>query len=96
MRHKLPVRQLPVHRHRDGVMRDDYDQVDIDAPIPYTVTANGRRALQLALAEEAMARCSHQWEVDLARGLVCRWCGLETTPRKLQSIPSHLGPRDRK
>lgn len=78
------------------MIHDDYDQVDVDAPIPYRLTAKGRRDLELALAEEAMSRCSHQWEVDLARGLVCRWCGSETKPRKLQSIPGYLGPKERR
>jgi hypothetical protein len=78
------------------MMRDDFDQLDIDTPIPYHVTPRGRRDLQIALAEEAMSRCSHQWDVNLERGLVCRWCGAETTPRKLQSIPSHVGPRERR
>lgn len=75
------------------MIRDDFDQIDIDAPIPYTVTAKGRRDLRQALDEEAMSRCAHQWEVDLARGLVCRLCGTETMPRKIGSIPSHLGPK---
>lgn len=78
------------------MMRDDFDQVDIDAPIPYTITAKGRRDLAFALAEEAQTRCSHEWEVDLHQGFVCRRCGDVATPRKLQSIPTHLGLRDRK
>jgi hypothetical protein len=78
------------------VIQDDYDQVDIDSPIPYTITAKGHRDLQFALAEEAMLRCAHQWEVDLAVGLVCRLCGAETVPAKLGSIPSYIGPRERR
>jgi hypothetical protein len=78
------------------VIRDDFDQVDVDAPIPYTITAKGHRDLQFALAEEAQSCCSHDWKVDLARGLVCRSCGAETQPRKLQSIPGYLGPKERR
>lgn len=78
------------------MIRDDFDQVDVDKPIPYRLTAKGRRDLQLAIAEEQFLNCEHDWKVDLARGLVCRRCGVETMPRKLESIPSHLGRRERK
>jgi len=71
------------------MIRDDYDQVDVDAPIPYTITAKGRRDLELAIAEEQMAHCAHAWEVDLGRGFICRRCGAEQLPRR-SSIPSYV------
>ena len=78
------------------MMRDDFDQVDIDAPIPYSLTAKGRRDLELAIADELVDNCQHDWRVDLHRGLVCRNCDTETRPRALGSIPAYLGPKERR
>ena len=78
------------------VIRDDYDQVDVDSPIPYTLTPKGRRDLAAALLEEAVQRCTHEWLPDIALGVVCRRCGEVARPRKTQSIPAYLGLRDRK
>lgn len=56
--------------------------IDIDAPIPYTLTAKGREALELAAVEDTMAACRHDFIVDLDVGMVCRLCTFECAPRK--------------
>ena len=78
------------------MIQDDFDQVDVDAPIPYRLTNLARRELAAERAMERVASCAHDWRVDLGRGLVCRTCETVTKPRKLGSIPSYLGPRGRR
>jgi hypothetical protein len=73
----------------------EHVHVDIDAPIPFTVTDKGRRQLRLMQLEDLELDCKHEWEVDLRIGLVCRHCGAGRSTRR-QSIPSYLSPRERR
>lgn len=72
----------------------DHVHVNIDAPIPYTLTARGRRECAELRLAEVQDFCEHDWQVNLRIGLVCRRCGAEASVRR-QSIPAYLGPRDR-
>jgi hypothetical protein len=72
----LPMWQLPLHRLSSNAM------MDLDAPIPYTVTAKGRAALELALIEDAIRDCHHHWSIDPEHGVMCANCGFEQRPRR--------------
>jgi hypothetical protein len=73
------------------VIGDGQAEVDVDAPIPYKLTALGHREVAQWREERRVADCHHEWVVDFGRGLVCRGCQTVTTPRKLGGIPSYLG-----
>lgn len=66
---------------------------DPDAPIPYTITAKGRLDLQIALLEEKLPKCKHDWRYE-AGDLVCLLCGDEKGLKRPDSIPGYLGPKD--
>lgn len=74
----------------------DVADLDCDAPIPYTVTARGRRELQelkldrsIASYEQIGAGCDHAWAMD--RGaLVCRNCGAARQFPRAYGIPGHI------
>lgn len=68
--------------------------VDIDAPIPYSLTPKGSRYLESCQLQELQQHCEHDWKVDVSVGLICRRCGAEASTRR-QSIPSYLAPRER-
>jgi hypothetical protein len=76
---------------------DQADQLDIDAPIPYKLTALGRRDCAEIRADELVNACSHTWHV-VGGSLECLNCQIERPlPRSSsQNIPSYLSPKDRK
>lgn len=69
--------------------------IDPDVPIPYSLTKKGRRDLAAAELEQLTANCPHEWQANFITDcLECRVCGEVAQPRKQQSIPSYLHPKD--
>lgn len=77
------------------MIRDDYDQVDIDAPIPYLLTTRAHQDLAEWRREEADRCPSHEWKFENG-GAVCQNCNRWASVGSDQSIPSHLHPRERR
>jgi hypothetical protein len=72
------------------------DEIDVDAPIPYVLTAQGHREVAEWRLSQKIDTCAHRWRV--ARGVLeCDLCGTERDlPRSsAQSIPSYLRERQR-
>lgn len=74
---------------------EDIDQVDVDAPIPYQLTALARRELAQLRDAEANQCPNHEWKFE-QRGAVCQNCGRCAEVSGGQSLPSYLHPRGRR
>lgn len=74
---------------------EDIDQVDVDKPIPYVLTALARRELQELRAAEANPCPTHEWRFE-ERGAVCQNCGRVAAVSGGQSIPNYLHPKGRR
>ena len=78
------------------MIRDDDDQVDIDVPIPYVLTALGHREVVAFRAERDSSCVKHEWKYERSRGVaVCQNCG-RAAQHSSESIPSYLGLKDRR
>lgn len=67
------------------------DDLDVDSPIPYTLTALGRREVAFWRLEEQLSSCAHRWRLHHGQ-LECDLCGVEREiPKQTgQSIPAYL------
>lgn len=77
---------------RPGPMIDDSGQVDVDAPIPYRLTARALRELAEWRAEESFPPCPHEF-VWHGHGRLCLNCGEEQRFPRETSIPSYVRAR---
>jgi hypothetical protein len=77
------------------MIRDDFDQVDIDVPIPYVLTKLALRELAQLRDEEANQCPAHEWKFE-PRGAVCQNCGRCAEVGGGQSVPSYLHPKGRR
>lgn len=68
------------------------EEIDVDAPIPYVLTALALRELQQWRDEENFPPCPHEWE-SCRLGLHCINCGTTKVISTSPSIPSYLGPK---
>lgn len=68
------------------------DELDVDAPIPYRLTARALRELAEWRADEAFPPCPHEF-VWQATGRICLNCGEEQHFPRTPSIPSYLRAR---
>jgi hypothetical protein len=80
----------------EAVIRDDFDQLDIDSPIPYELTEQGRIDLAEALFEDRCRDCRHDWHMDSCGELYCVICGDVRTLVRGRSIQSHLRVKERR
>lgn len=79
------------NRCQPGMTADELGDLDVDSPIPYTLTALGHREVSIWRTEEQLETCAHRWRFR-HKQLECDHCGLE---RELpassgQSIPAYL------
>lgn len=77
------------------MIQDDYDQVDVDAPIPYVLTRQAHRELAVWREEEANACPVHDWKFEHG-GAVCQNCNRFASVGSEQSIPGYLHQRERR
>jgi len=73
---------------------NDTPDLDVDAPIPYSITESGRRALEFAVSERRVGFCEHRWEHHVGT-MVCQKCGLDRPVPRDTGIPSHIAPKGR-
>lgn len=68
------------------------DELDVDAPIPYVITARGLRDLQEWRDEAEFPDCPHEWALD-GYELRCQNCNRAAPVPGRQNIPAYLNPR---
>lgn len=75
---------------------DDFEETDVDAPIPYVLTPLARRELADWRLEERLAYCRHVWGFGGDR-LECQKCGLERVfpASGGRSVPQYLDRKPR-
>jgi hypothetical protein len=66
--------------------------MDVDAPIPYVLTARARRELQEWRDDEDFPDCPHEWLWDRG-GMRCQNCTRRQPVSTHPAIPSYLGPK---
>ncbi len=87
--------RIPVDRHGNRVIPDDPDELDVDAPIPYVLTALGHRDVQ-ELRSSAEDDCpQHEWKFE-RRGAVCQNCNRWASVGADPSIPAYLRPTEKR
>lgn len=78
-----------------GVVNDT-PQLDVDAPISYSLTALAKRELEWDRLEQKFSYCPHEYRIDRGQ-LSCRLCDMvKDLPRGGYGVPSYLGPKGKR
>lgn len=67
--------------------------LDVDKPIPYTLTALGRRTCEEIRARVLESDCNHHWHPNLRCGLKCCECGDEASVKRSNRPPQYAKSR---